>query len=310
MAVSGSKDFSLTRSDIINAALRKIGVYDEQEAPSASDNQNASLQLNMMVKEWVIRGVDLWLRQEVTLFLQPDQQSYALGTAYAATSFAETTLTAAVAASDTALSLTSSSGMTVGDFIGIKMNSDTIHWDTIATIPNSVSVTLTTGMAGAANSGKKVYAFTTKAARPQKLLTAYRRDTSNIDTQITLIGENEYRRQSNKGSSGPPVQAWYNPMRSAGSLHVWPVDGGSTWDKLIFIGQYLPDDLDTNADNPEFPIEWGNALVWNLAAEMASEYGVTEREQQRLWAVAQAKLNDAMNYDVENASMIIAVDAR
>ena len=31
MPVSGSKNFSITRSDIIEASLRKLGVYDQGE---------------------------------------------------------------------------------------------------------------------------------------------------------------------------------------------------------------------------------------------------------------------------------------
>lgn len=310
MAVSGSKDFALTRSDIVNAALRKLGVYDQNESPSGADNQNASLQLNMMVKEWVARGIDNWLRKEITLFLQPDQQSYNLGTAHATESFAETTLSEARTASATSLSVTSSSGMSVSDNIGIKLDSDTIHWTTIATIASSTSVTINSGLASAAASGNKVYAYTTKAGRPQRLLVAYRRDTSSIDTQVTIIGETEYRSLSTKGSSGPPTQIYYNPTLTTGTLYVWPVDGGATWDKLIFIGQYLPDDFDDNADNPEFPIEWGNALVWNLAAEMAAEYGIGLQEISYLESKAREKLNEALYYDVENASVIFSLDSR
>jgi len=308
MATSGSKNFSVTRSDITNAALRKLGVYDQGEAPLSSDTQNASLALNLMIKEWAAQGRDTWLRQEVTLFLQPDTQSYSLGTTHATTSFSETTLSADHTASATSISLTSSSGMTAADNIGIKLDDDSIHWTTISTVDSSTAVTIASGLASAASSGNKVYAYTTKAGRPQKILFAYRRDTSGLDTEVTIIGENEYRRQSNKASSGPPVQIYYNPTLTTGTLYVWPVDGGSTWDKLIFIGQYLPDDFDSSADNPEFPIEWGNALVWNLAAEMASEYGLSEAEQARIWSIAQAKLRDVLFYDVENASMIIALD--
>ena len=310
MATSGSKNFAITRSDIINAALRKLGVYDQQEAPSSADTQNAALQLNMMVKEWTARGIDNWLRQEVTLFLQPDTQSYSLGTANATTSYVDTTLSAAVSASATTIPVTSSTGMTAGDFIGIKQDSDTIHWDTIASVDSATQVTITTGITSAAASGKRVYAYTTKAGRPQKILTAYRRDTGNLDTSITMIGEEEYRDQSNKGSSGPPVQAYYHPTLTTGTLYVWPVDGGASWDKLIFIGQYLPDDFDSTSDNPQFPIEWGNALVWGLAAEMSTEFGLTEQEQARLWTVAEKKLRDVLYYDVENASMIVSLDYR
>jgi hypothetical protein len=69
MAVSGSKDYSITRADIIEAALRKIGEYDAGEAVPGDETAAAAVALNLMVKEWVARGADIWLRDEITLFL-------------------------------------------------------------------------------------------------------------------------------------------------------------------------------------------------------------------------------------------------
>ena len=54
--------------------------------------------LNLLVKEWSARGIDIWLRSEVTVFLQPQTQKYSLGTGYATTSYVETTLSADEAA--------------------------------------------------------------------------------------------------------------------------------------------------------------------------------------------------------------------
>lgn len=308
MALSGSKDYSITRANIIEAALRKIGDYDQGETIPGDETSAANLALNLMVKEWVARGIDIWLRDEITLFLQPDQQSYALGTANATASYVETTLSAAETSGQTVISVTSSTGMSAADVVGIKMDDDTIHWSTIASVDSSTQITINDATDDDAASGNKVYAYTTTAGRPTKIVYAYRRDVNNIDSEVTLVGESAYRSQSNKGSSGPPVMAWYQPTMTTGTLYVWPVDGGANWDKLILIAQYYPDDFDAASNNPQFPIEWGNTLVWNLAAELASEYGVPEREQARLWQIANFKLNELLDYDVENASVKFEMD--
>lgn len=304
MSTSGSKDYSITRADIINAALRKIGAYDQGETVPGDEVSAASLSLNLMVKEWVARGIDIWLRKEITVFLQPGTRAYSLGSDHATESLVETTLSSAAALGATTVSLTSTTGISDGDFIGIKQDDNSIHWTTIIT---AATTTITLATTDTASVGNKVYTYTTKAGRPQKILYAYRRDTSGHDTEVSLIGENEYRRQSNKGSSGPPVEIWYHPTLTNGTMYTWPVDGGKTFDKLIIISQSLPDDFDTQADNPEFPIEWGNTLVWGLAAELASEYGIPEREQGRLWSVAEAKLGEMMAYDTENASVVFTM---
>jgi hypothetical protein len=127
MAVSGSKNFSITRSDIIEAALRKLGAYDQGEAIDGNEASAANMALNLMVKEWVAEGVDIFLRTESTLFLQPDTQTYNLSTDHITDSYVETTLSAAEASGQTIISVTSSTGMTAADNIGIKMDDNTIH---------------------------------------------------------------------------------------------------------------------------------------------------------------------------------------
>jgi hypothetical protein len=68
MAVSASKDYSITRAKIIEAALRKVGVYDQGEAVSGSEISAAAEALNMMVKEWVARGIDVSTAGYTVLF--------------------------------------------------------------------------------------------------------------------------------------------------------------------------------------------------------------------------------------------------
>lgn len=308
MATSGSKNYAITRSNIIEAALRKIGIFDAGDAVDGDDTTAASLALNLMVKEWAARGADIWLRDQITLFLQPDTKSYALGTTNATASYVETTLSAAEASGQTVISVTSSTGMTAADIVGIKMDDDTIHWSTIATVDSSTQITIDDVTDDDAASGNKVYAYTTTAGRPTKIISAYRSDVNGIDNEIRMIGEKEYMRQSNKSSNGPPVEAWYQPTLTTGMLYVWPVDGGADWDKIVLSCHFYPDDFDAASDNPEFPIEWGNALTWGLAAELASEYGVPMREIGYLEQKAEFKLNEMLDWDVENADVTFMLD--
>lgn len=311
--VSGSKDFAVSRADIIEAALRKIGEFDQGESPSGAETSHAAFALNAMVKEWSARGADLFLREEVTLFLQPGSKSYSLGlsgSAHAATAYVETTLSAAEALGQTVISVTSSTGMTATDYIGIKQDNDSIHWTTIVSVDSATQVTITAATTVASASGNRVYVYTTKAHRPQKLLYAFRRDASNNDTTVSLIGENEYQGLSTKSSEGPVVQVFYRPTITSGTLFVWPVDGGADNDKLVFISQTLADDFDSAADAPQFPIEWTNALVWGLAAELAPEYGLPRLERREITMMARDKLDEMLDYDVENADVIFSMGGR
>ncbi len=192
MAVSGSKNYSITRANIIEAAYRRTGEYDQGEAISGDETAAADLTLNLMIKEWVARGADLFLRDEITVFMQPDQRVYLLGTAQATrTITAETTLSAAEASGQTVISVTSSTGMTAADVVGIKMDDNTIHWSSIASVGSSVQITIDDVTDDDAASGNKVYTYTTVSGRPTKIVSAYRRDINGLDTEVEMIGEKE-----------------------------------------------------------------------------------------------------------------------
>lgn len=310
MARSGSKNYSITRGDIIESALLKIGEYDQGDVVPGDEAGTAARTLNLMVKNWTARGADLFLRQTQTLFLQKDAQSYTLGQSGSAEiteSYVETTILTAATSGDTTIPVTSTAGMTDADRIGIKMDDNSIHWTTVTSILSTTSVLIGTAIDDDAAVGNKVYAYTTKADNPQKLVYAYRRDTSDQDTTVEIIGESQYRGLSQKGSSGPVNQVWYHPTLDNGTLYTWPVDPGKTTDKLILIANILSDDLDITGNNPEYPIEWGECLVYGLAARLAPEYGIDIRNRQMLNFESEKSLMEMLDYDVENASVIFAL---
>jgi hypothetical protein len=284
--------------------MRKTGVYDPGEEPSPEESADAVLALQVMVKEWATQGIDVPWRETVTLFLQPGTQSYRIGPTgdHATTSYVETTLAASASASATTLSLTSTTGLTAADYIGVKLDDGSIHWTTIV---NPATTSITTGLASAAAAGNAVYAYTTKANRPQKVVYAHRRDEDDQDTPVELIGDIAYRGLSNKSSTGPVTQCFYQPTLDNGTLFVWGTGGP---DKLLLICQPLVDDFDAASNNPQFPIEWAGALIYGLASELAPEYGLPLKERNDLMRRAAMKLESLLNYDVENASVIFGVE--
>jgi hypothetical protein len=303
VAVSGSKTFTVTRTDIVNAAMRKVGAYDAGDAASADESADAVLALNLMIKEWSARGIDVPWRETVTLFLQPGQQSYQIGPTgdHATSSYVETTLSSDASAAATTLSLTSTTGLTAADYIGIKLDDGSIHWTSIVV---AATTSITAGLASLASAGNAVYAYTTKANKPQRIVYAFRRENGN-DTPVMLTGDTDYRGLSSKAAEGRVTQAFYQPSFDDGTLYVWPTSGP---DKLILICQPLVDTFASPSNNPQFPIEWGNAIVWNLASEIAPEYGIGLKERMLLKAEAKEKLETVLDYDVENSSVVFGRD--
>jgi len=79
MARSGTYTFTVTRDQLITDALINVGALDpEGGTATATQISSAALVLNMMVKSWEARGLNLWKRQMITLTLNGGT-TYSLG---------------------------------------------------------------------------------------------------------------------------------------------------------------------------------------------------------------------------------------
>jgi hypothetical protein len=299
---SGVKAFSLTANDLIAAALKKIGVYEAGEPAQPDEIEDGRIALNLMLKSWPARGVDIQWRSTITVFLSEGTQSYSLGTAHATASYVETTLAADAATGVTTVNLTSTAGVNSADFIGIRLDDRTIHW----TIVNSLGTLIGAGLPSSASAGNAVYTYTTKAYRPTNILHVMRRE-GDRDTDISQIGDAEYLRLSLKGSTGLVNQINYQRQSTTGLLRVWPPGG----EKLVLRCQNEPDTLVLLTDVPDCGSEWYEAMIYNLAVRLAPDYGLlTAKELALLTVQAERFLNDALDYDVENASVVFVAETR
>jgi hypothetical protein len=62
------------------------------------------------------------------------------------------------------------------------------------------------------------------------------------------------------------------------------------------------------ADTPDFPQEWGNALIYGLALLISDEYGVPEQKKMWLEKQADKHLSMALSNGVEDGPMFFQPD--
>jgi len=300
-----TSDFSLSRDDIIRAALEELGEAAEGE-PITPDRTNAcALRLNSWVKSLMATGAKLWAMEQATLFLEVGTAEYSLSSSgdHCTTDYIQTTLSTDEATNSTSLSLTSTTGMAASDNIGIVLDSGAIHWTTISGAPGAPT-TIATGLASAASSGNIVFTYTTKIGRPQRIDTesAYWHSSAGADTPVKLISRQEYAQLTNKTTPGKIVQAFYNPQLTTGILSVWPTPDNAT-DVLKFWYERALNDFDLSTDVPDFAIEWGEALILGLASRMAPSSGMTRLDRMELKQRADEALSLCMGYDRDNTSV-------
>lgn len=112
------------------------------------------------------------------------------------------------------------------------------------------------------------------------------------------------------GSTGVPVSYTYQPQVNMGLLSVWPTpDASVPVGTRLFITYQRPIEVfDAAADNPDFPQEWGNALIYTLALTLADEYGQPEAKKAWLEKQADRHLATALSNTNEQGSVFFQKD--
>lgn len=293
-------------------AITRCGVIGRRKDDIASrpGTAGANKRLNMMIKSWMARGANLWRREEQVLYQVTGQQSYTYGTDHITTTAdaVETTLGAAEGASQTSLTVASSTGMAASDVAGVKLDDGTIHFSTISSVTDSTTIVIASGLASAAASGNNVYTYTNKAGSPVNLFYAFRRDNSNVDVPIRLFSREEYSNQSLKTTSGPITEIHHDQQLTS-KLFVWPT-GDRSQDKAILIADRVVEDFDSAANTPDFPVEWQNALMWGLSDQLSGVYGRPIEERNYYKKRAKEEFDEADGFDIEEGTVQFQLERR
>src|SRR3990167_9017856 len=232
MAQSGSFDFTVTRDNLITMALQQVGGLGEGESPSSTQLTETALILNSLVKLRAADGMPAWaLRRGYVL---PFSGASSINTdSHVVTAYDTTTLSADSAATDTTLTVTSITGFSASDQIGIELDDGSIDWTTINGAPSGTTITITTGVTTAASSGNRIYGYTASSQRVQKPL---RIITANIlqvtdafSWEVAILSKDEYYDLGNRTSEGTPNQIFYDltpssdtALETNGTFYVYP----------------------------------------------------------------------------------------
>jgi len=302
MAIGTTNTFNQNRNQIIDRAMAAIGIKTVHRALTAAEVSEASDELNIMMKSWKTKNY-LWKTTEGTLFLVAGQAKYRLdgSTANATEDYTETTTTADAAISATTFDVTSASGFVVGYNIGITQDDNTILWTTISNI-SSLTITIDDALTAASSSGAKVYVYQTKINRPEEINSLRVRTSDGNDNQTTTLARDTYFNIPVKTTQATPNQWYYDKQLSCGDVYLWPTPN-SVAETVKFTYQKMFFDIDSAATDADFPTEWLDAIILNLALRMARIKGKDKEFREQLRRDAQDALDDVQGYDREDASI-------
>ncbi len=316
MATSNSVDFTINRDELIKDALYDVGAIAQGDTPSPPIINHGSRKLNMMMKAWQADGLRIWKNDEITIFTDKSKPFYLLGPtgdhAVLSAGYNKTEIKVAAVATDTAIDVDTTSGMTASDNIGIVLDDGSIHWSTIASITDSDTVVIDdaieTGDTVAIDNN--VYWYTTKINRPLQITNAVLRKDDNFDTDLEIIAREIYYNLGDKTGTGQINQIYYDAQTTNGRLYVYTRTDTVT-DRIIARVQLPIEDMDSASDDFDCPQEWFLALQTNLAVLLAPSYGtLTGVEFKALKMIAVEEKERADGFDTEKTSVLIQPDNR
>ena len=279
MATSNSFNYSCNATDVMTEAMEVAGVLAAGESISSEDQTSIMRTLNMMVKQWsgnfdFAPGLKAFSRKHGYVFLQKDQGVYTLGQSgdNATLAYNTTTMRIAGIATDVTLEVTSTSGMTAADIIGIELDSGTIQWTTISSITDSDTLVIpASGLTSAAAAGRRIFAYTTKIMRPLYIENAVLRDTLTNDIPMTPMTLPGYENLPVKGTDTLPLAYRYDNTLTNGTLYLNYQPSDVTYViRLTFMAP--AEDYDTAVDDIAYPQEWYLALSYGLAKLIAPKF--------------------------------------
>lgn len=308
MTTSGSVDFNSTRDEIIKDALTLCRVVDPTEAIEPSQLEQSARFLNRMIKIFQAQGLHLWTEAEAILFIDKGTRIYTFPTANATDpeDYDDTTVDSDAVLGASAITVAAIGNIAAGDYISIVLDTGVRQWTTVSSITGLViTLPLGTTLNADATTGNEVVAFTTKINRPLKLISA-RRTISAIDSPLEIVSREEYVDLPNKDATGLINEVYYKPLNTTGQLFAWPT-GDTTTDRLSFTYQRPIEDFDSTSNSPDFPVEWHEMLVNNLAYRLAPSYGVPADVFQMIREQAKLSYDIVSSFDSEFTSVYLGV---
>jgi hypothetical protein len=114
--------------------------------------------------------------------------------------------------------------------------------------------------------------------RPTKIEGAWLRDSDSQDSSLYIMTRNQYWDITDKAEPGVCASVYYDSQAPTATIYLWPVPEDSTYSLLLDYRKPLAE-LDSGTDSLEMPPEWHRTLKWNLAAELAMEWGLKDIPQ-------------------------------
>lgn len=149
---------------------------------------------------------------------------------------------------------------------------------------------------------------TVNAPKPIRVHQAFRTMSSGVNTPLMV--ENRYDFMNlpvSTSITGTPVTLYYQPLRTTGTIKLWPIPDDST--TTITMHYQTPfEDMDGAFDDFDFPSEWILPLIYLTAWTLCPEYGIPTMDRLQLEKEAKYWQDEALSGMTEEGSIFFQPD--
>jgi hypothetical protein len=158
------------------------------------------------------------------------------------------------------------------------------------------------------------YVLTPKPGRVLSVRRRYTYGSHVSDIPLYEMSREEYFSQPTKTTSPSTPTSWYyDPQTTTGTLYVWPAPATAVVSANTLQVTYTRriEDMVTSADDLDMPQEWIQAVVWNLANDLETEYPVNDtRLALKIERRAAQLLAELESWDTEPSSIFMQPEYR
>lgn len=143
---------------------------------------------------------------------------------------------------------------------------------------------------------------------PLKVVQAYRIEQSGaVNVPMLVYNHYDYNLLPVNAASGEPVNIFYQPLSTYGTIKLWPTPADAT--TTVTLTYQRPfEDMTTATDDFDFPPYWTEALIYGLAWRLSGEYGTPVSDRQILQKEAEFFHGQALSFGTEEGSMYFMPD--
>jgi hypothetical protein len=305
--ISDDPTYITTRSDIIKDAYAMLSVFGVDEHIDNDSYQAANRHLNRIAKRWMAQGYHLWLKEIAYLFLKVGQNTYNLSSSssdHATLNYVETKLLNDAPIGSNSIIVVDTIGIHENDNIGIIVSGNDLFWTTaFSIVGNTINFPVGVTLPIASSQGARIFAYTTLLPKPLELYSGVRNENGR-DVPMDYLSYEEWFELPNKtDTTSTPVSFSYDKQLTSGVIRLWPNPNDCNVIIKFVISREIFN-FDVNSNTPDFPQEWHDAIVLNLALRLAFPHRkANDNAYQNLKLEAKEALNDSLGFDNEQNSI-------